>query len=113
MIDREKRREDRNTKLNISRLENGKSFLGELKTIFHNYLRLSFVEKMKNNEHKLLSFKTQSSQFFIASRAYFIYWGHGCIFRAHLLQKRTFCLLAPLKQMPFLTISNENVFFKI
>ena len=34
------------------------------------------------------------------------YFGH--IF----LEKRTFCLLTFLKQMPFLTISNKNIFFK-
>ena len=35
------------------------------------------------------------------------FWGH--IFRK---KKRAFWLLAPPKQMPFLTISNKNIFFK-
>ena len=29
-----------------------------------------------------------------------------------ILKKRAFFLLAPPKQMPFLTISNKNIFFK-
>ena len=36
----------------------------------------------------------------------------GAFFGATLFGKRTFCLLAPLKQMSFLTISNKNVLFK-
>ena len=35
------------------------------------------------------------------------------IFGAYVLEKRAFCLLAPPKQMSFLTISNENIFSKL
>ena len=38
--------------------------------------------------------------------------GMGASFGAHFLEKRAFCLLTVPKQMPFLTISNKNVFFK-
>ena len=38
--------------------------------------------------------------------------GMGVFFRAYFLGKRAFCLLAPPKQMSFLIISNENIFFK-
>ena len=38
--------------------------------------------------------------------------GMGAFFGAHYSEKRAFCLLAPPKQMPFLTISNKNIFFK-
>ena len=31
---------------------------------------------------------------------------------AHFSEKGAFCLLVLPKQMPFLTISNENIFFK-
>ena len=35
------------------------------------------------------------------------------VFLGHIFQKkRAFCLLAPTKQMPFLTISKKNIFFK-
>ena len=34
------------------------------------------------------------------------------LFRVLFLKKIAFCLLAPPKQMSFLTISNENVLFK-
>ena len=34
-------------------LENKKSFLHEIKSIFHNYLRLSLSEQMRNSGHKL------------------------------------------------------------
>ena len=37
----------------------------------------------------------------------------GVFFRVYFLKKRAFCLLAPPKQMPFLTISNGNIFFRI
>ena len=33
-------------------------------------------------------------------------------FRAHFLKNKAFCLLAPPKEMPFLTIFNGNIFFK-
>ena len=46
------------------------------------------------------------------NRAYYIYWGMDAFFRAYLLKKKEFCLLLG-KQMPFLIISNENIFFKI
>ena len=36
----------------------------------------------------------------------------GTLFGAHFLGKRAFCLLTLPKQMPFLTISNKNIFFK-
>ena len=36
----------------------------------------------------------------------------GAFFGAHFLKKKAFCLLAPPKQMLFLTISNENIFLK-
>ena len=38
--------------------------------------------------------------------------GMGAFFWAPFLEKRAFCLLAPPKQMSFLTISNKNIFFK-
>ena len=38
--------------------------------------------------------------------------GHWCVFRDTFFRKRAFCLLVLPKQMPFLTISNENIFFK-
>ena len=38
--------------------------------------------------------------------------GMGAVFWVHFLKKRTFCLLAPPKQMSFLTISNKNISFK-
>ena len=38
--------------------------------------------------------------------------GMGAFFGANFSEKRAFCLVAPPKQMPFLTISNENIFFK-
>ena len=45
-------------------------------------------------------------------RTYSRYWGHECLFLGHILwEKRTFCLLTLSKQMSFLTISNENIFF--
>ena len=34
-------------------LENEKSFLDEIKSIFHSFWRLSFSEKIKNGRHKL------------------------------------------------------------
>ena len=45
-------------------------------------------------------------------RAYSRQWGHEYVFGAHFSEKRAFCLLVPPEQMPFLTISNENIFFK-
>ena len=46
-------------------------------------------------------------------RACSIHWGHGCIFFKVLFWKKmAFSLRAPPKQMSFLTISNENVFFE-
>ena len=44
--------------------------------------------------------------------AYSRQWGHGCVFGAHFSEKRAFWLLALPKQIPFLTISKENTFFK-
>ena len=38
--------------------------------------------------------------------------GIDALFKAHFLEKRIFCLLTLPKQMPFLTISNKNIFFK-
>ena len=38
--------------------------------------------------------------------------GIGALFGAHFLEKRAFRLLTLPKQMPFLTISNKNIFFK-
>ena len=38
--------------------------------------------------------------------------GVGALFAAHFLEKSAFCLLTLPKQMPFLTISNKNIFFK-
>ena len=38
--------------------------------------------------------------------------GTGAFFGVHFSEKRAFWLLAPLKQMSFLTISDENIFFK-
>ena len=38
--------------------------------------------------------------------------GLGAFFRAYFLKKEHFCLLAHLKQISFLTISNKNIFFK-
>ena len=38
--------------------------------------------------------------------------GIGVLFGAHFLEKRAFRLLTLPKQMPFLTISNKNIFFK-
>ena len=47
-------------------------------------------------------------------RVYSVYWGYGCgFFQGTSSKERAFCLLAPLKQMPFLTISNDNFFFKL
>ena len=41
------------------------------------------------------------------------HWGHECVFWGTFFEKeRPFCLLALPKQMSFLTISNENIFFK-
>ena len=37
--------------------------------------------------------------------------GVGALFAAHFLEKSAFCLLTLPKQMPFLTISNKNIFF--
>ena len=36
----------------------------------------------------------------------------GTLFGAHFLGRRAFCLLTLPKQMPFLTISNKNIFFE-
>ena len=49
---------------------------------------------------------------FLLGRAYSSHWVYGCVFGAHRSRKRTFCLLATPKQMPFLTISKENILFK-
>ena len=38
--------------------------------------------------------------------------GMGAVFKGIFSEKRAFCLLVPLKQMSFLTISNKNIFFK-
>ena len=38
--------------------------------------------------------------------------GMVAFFGANFFKKVTFCLLASPKQMSFLTISNENIFFK-
>ena len=38
--------------------------------------------------------------------------GMGAFFGVHFSEKRAFCLLAPPKQVSFLTISNKNIFFK-
>ena len=38
--------------------------------------------------------------------------GMGAIFWGTFFEKKAFCLLAPPKQMSFLTISNENIFLK-
>ena len=38
--------------------------------------------------------------------------GMGAFFGANVFKKGAFCLLAPPNQMSFLTISNENIFFK-
>ena len=45
-------------------------------------------------------------------RVYSRHWGHGYVFRAHFLKKGHFGCLNPPKQMPFLTVSNENIFSK-
>ena len=46
-------------------------------------------------------------------KTYSRHCGHGCFFLGtHFLKKRVFSLLAPPKQVPSLTISNENSFFK-
>ena len=37
----------------------------------------------------------------------------GAFFLGHIFLKKAFCLLATPKQMPFLAISNETIFFKI
>ena len=36
----------------------------------------------------------------------------GAFLGAHFSEKGAFCLLVLPKQMPFLTLSNENIFFK-
>ena len=49
-------------------------------------------------------------------RAYSRHWGHGCIFSgAYFLKekKKAFCLLAPPKQMSFLTILMKILFSKL
>ena len=38
--------------------------------------------------------------------------GMGAFFGGHFSKKKALCLLAPPKQMPFLIISNGNIFFK-
>ena len=38
--------------------------------------------------------------------------GMSAFLGAHFSEKRAFWLLAPPKQMPFLTISDKNIFFK-
>ena len=38
--------------------------------------------------------------------------GMGTFLGAHFLEKKEFWLLATLKQMPFLTILDKNIFFK-
>ena len=38
--------------------------------------------------------------------------GIGALFGAYFLEKSASCLLTLPKQMPFLTISNKNIFFK-
>ena len=38
--------------------------------------------------------------------------GMGAFFEGTFLEERAFCLLTPPKQIPFLTSSNENIFFK-
>ena len=38
--------------------------------------------------------------------------GIGALFGAHFLVKRALCLLTLPKQMPFLTISDKNIFFE-
>ena len=48
----------------------------------------------------------------VVTRAYSRHWRHGCVFQGIFSEKRVFCLLAPPKQMSFLLISNENIFFK-
>ena len=45
-------------------------------------------------------------------RTCFRHWGHVYLFWDTIFEKKAFCLLAPPKQMPFLTISNENTFLK-
>ena len=39
--------------------------------------------------------------------------GMSAFLGAYILKKRALCLLAPPKQTSFLTISDENIFFKI
>ena len=39
-------------------------------------------------------------------------WEHRCIIWGTFFGKKAFCLLTLLKQMPLLTISNKNIFFK-
>ena len=56
--------------------------------------------------------KTTSTGSSSLSRAYSRHWDVGAIFLGTFSEKRLFCLLAPPKQMSFLTISNENIFLK-
>ena len=48
----------------------------------------------------------------IVSRAYSRHWGHGYVFQEYVFEKRVFYWLAPPKQKPFLSVSNENIIFK-
>ena len=55
---------------------------------------------------------TQNYKFAISGPILLDSEGMGAFFGAHFLEKRIFCLLAPPKQMPFLTISDKNILFK-
>ena len=65
---------------------------------FKHYARPTKVKKVRvNNKGR-------------TTRAYSRDWGTWCVLWGHICRKKTFCWLAPPKQMPFLTISNENFF---
>lgn len=74
-----------------------------------NYFSLQFEQKITIED---IVYQTTIVKYKSYFRVYSRHKGHGCDFQGIYSEKRTSCLLATLKQISFLTISKENIFFQ-